>query len=453
MGPFSTAVFSAKKLFVGETKKQFGDLDNDVDRLQLVNEIIPNDYNCVIEDDEDNNNVKTSSDSETITNKKTPNIESLFCRLSRHSRFPALSSATKVQYGENSGRYLVAGAAIKQGETLAVEKPCVAYPVHQEAGQFCNWCLQRLQGAGVRCVECGDVRWCTHDCRKAATASHHRWECKMKLATITSRENPGLGKLFLVLRTFTQKSMSYFRENANDLRGYKPDGGSGDDDADDDLCDSYRALFNLTRHCDDLSVDQRLEVAIVAIVMMRMLHGAGYFEGGCEEGRLSEDMLIIGELAMNLVLIVNVNTHPLNEVQADFSEEGVAAAIYPSLASVLNHSCHPNLIRANAGSWLVAVAARDIEEGEELTDMYTVHWAQSPREDRRKYLQNTFHFWCQCEACEQDWPCIEEEEEESHAVMKGAEYRRRKLEYQHRGQLEANIVHRLTTLVRNMYDS
>ena len=40
-----------------------------------------------------------------------------------------------------------------------------------------------------------------------------------------------------------------------------------------------------------------------------------------------------------------------------------------------------------------------VEEGEELTDMYTVHWTEYTLEERREYLDRVFHFLCTCNAC------------------------------------------------------
>ena len=43
----------------------------------------------------------------------------------------------------------------------------------------------------------------------------------------------------------------------------------------------------------------------------------------------------------------------------------VCGAVYPKIASSLNHSCHPNLIRITAMNKLVLVAARNIDSGKQ----------------------------------------------------------------------------------------
>ena len=88
------------------------------------------------------------------------------------------------------------------------------------------------------------------------------------------------------------------------------------------------------------------------------------------------------------------------------------------VASLFNHSCEPSLVRASWGSRLVLAAGREVdlssssssleeisysfqkvEEGEELTDMYTVHWTEYTLQERREYLERVFHFLCKCHAC------------------------------------------------------
>ena len=44
-----------------------------------------------------------------------------------------------------------------------------------------------------------------------------------------------------------------------------------------------------------------------------------------------------------------------------------------------------------------------MEEGEELTDMYTVHWTEYTLQERREYLERVFHFLCKCHACWWDY--------------------------------------------------
>ncbi len=56
----------------------------------------------------------------------------------------------------------------------------------------------------------------------------------------------------------------------------------------------------------------------------------------------------------------------------------VGSAVFPLLA-LLNHSCDQNVTKYNLGSSVVAVAARDIKRGEEVSENYFPHHAYIPR--------------------------------------------------------------------------
>ena len=44
------------------------------------------------------------------------------------------------------------------------------------------------------------------------------------------------------------------------------------------------------------------------------------------------------------------------------------------------------------------------EQGEELTDMYSMHYSQLDCSQRRDFLRQMFCFECQCQACVGEWP-------------------------------------------------
>ena len=44
------------------------------------------------------------------------------------------------------------------------------------------------------------------------------------------------------------------------------------------------------------------------------------------------------------------------------------------------------------------------EQGEELTDIYSMHYSQVGCSQRRDFLRQMFCFECQCQACLGEWP-------------------------------------------------
>lgn len=91
----------------------------------------------------------------------------------------------------------------------------------------------------------------------------------------------------------------------------------------------------------------------------------------------------------------------------------IGSAIYPTAASLLNHSCDPNSSPvttsyvkdgSNVVLQQVTVASRVIEVGEEICHIYQGHFGDTPRSQRQKILQRMFHFECKCVACQMDYP-------------------------------------------------
>ncbi|XP_038058725.1 SET and MYND domain-containing protein 4-like [Patiria miniata] len=76
----------------------------------------------------------------------------------------------------------------------------------------------------------------------------------------------------------------------------------------------------------------------------------------------------------------------------------LATAIYPT-ASLLNHSCQPNVIASFDGAVLTMRATRDIQPGQEILHCYGPHAKHMSRDVRQRALQEQYFFTCTCHAC------------------------------------------------------
>jgi hypothetical protein len=73
-----------------------------------------------------------------------------------------------------------------------------------------------------------------------------------------------------------------------------------------------------------------------------------------------------------------------------------------SVASIMNHSCSPNVGIASPIFNIKSVpfvALKPIKEGEELRACY---YEQKDVVKRREYLYHNYYFWCRCERCNAD---------------------------------------------------
>ena len=67
------------------------------------------------------------------------------------------------------------------------------------------------------------------------------------------------------------------------------------------------------------------------------------------------------------------------------------SGVFPVVGSFFNHSCCPNTIRVNVGKMNYVVTSATIPRGEEVTDIYSMHFSEIPGEGRRDWLQVSCH--------------------------------------------------------------
>ncbi|XP_070572634.1 SET and MYND domain-containing protein 4-like [Ptychodera flava] len=79
----------------------------------------------------------------------------------------------------------------------------------------------------------------------------------------------------------------------------------------------------------------------------------------------------------------------------------IASAVFPT-ASLLNHSCDPNVIVSYHGNQLTVRATRTIPCGHEILHCYGPHVNHMTKEKRQAALQEQYYFSCRCEACEKE---------------------------------------------------
>lgn len=111
----------------------------------------------------------------------------------------------------------------------------------------------------------------------------------------------------------------------------------------------------------------------------------------------------------HLLAVVKFNTHQVGQfdqfcLNSGYTASSIGQAVRPSLALV-NHSCNPNMVRADRGRWVVAAACHQVGKGFELTDSYGPTFMEEERDDRRKRLFSDYRFPCRCLACVKRWPC------------------------------------------------
>ena len=311
---------------------------------------------------------------------------------------PALSSALEVAYKPEVGRHLVATRDIGVGEVVAVEEATLCrwaiftgetlilakirkvtfarlLPTPALASTCCHCLLESF--APLPCPTCAAVSFCSQSCQNAALSSHHRWECSWALGDLATTGNQGeelaCSSLWLAVRALTQKPVNWMIKNKELFRGRDPRYAGEDDVGLNKEQAAYKRLFSLVTHLEP-SLQQKAgegmveKHTVLAVLFLCLLERSGWLEEHGKTGWTESKEVIAGQL-FHLLAVVKFNTHQVlilvKTVQPNlfllqvgqfdqfclktgYTASSIGQAVRPSLAFA-NHSCNPNMVRADRG--------------------------------------------------------------------------------------------------------
>jgi len=335
-----------------------------------------------------------------------------------------VSDKVKIQSSDSLGRYAVANEDIAPGTIVSCGDPAVAIlnPDNRSLMfQFCLNCLRPAKNVHS-CLTCSGVVFCSSACREAASASFHKYQCQLNLYTYRQNDTEDAFNIFMALQTLWQKPVSFFFENWNrenvELVG------------DVDL--EYRRLWNMVSHRNNRPDQSFLKIVTITVFLLRCNRMTSYMKD-CKLDRVltrnkkdllknvvhipqsdtfNEDELFIGEILGHIFMIQDTNSHPVFRLDCTKGRnqaglECIGSGVYPVIGSFFNHSCTPNTMRVNIGKTNYLISSYPIREGEEVADIYSMHYSEINRDGRRNWLSKNFHFLCSCKACKADWPTFD----------------------------------------------
>ncbi|XP_023343895.1 SET and MYND domain-containing protein 4 [Eurytemora carolleeae] len=332
-----------------------------------------------------------------------------------------LSSNIGIKYSAEQGRFCVATNPIPAGSVIMMDEgitPFLNPDDKDKILEYCLVCLNPVNNCPFPCYSCNSVVFCSPDCRDKSGV--HKFTCTMGVHDIRIVDQKDWFRVFSSIYIILSKPANFWQENKNLFlnQGNVPCTSPTLTRVETEL-DRYQHLFNMVDHAESISQAARAKHAVVTVFLVRTLRSAGYFEppgkGGASKknqnesgtGEFSDEELTIGLLVYKLRLITESNCYPIWGVEVDKAGqvglENIGSGVYPSIGSYLNSNCNPNTLRCNIGGTVVIIAARDIKQGEEITDNYCIHYSELPGPDRRAWLQESFFFTCQCTACSSDW--------------------------------------------------
>ena len=320
-----------------------------------------------------------------------------------HPDLPGVSAKVKILESESQGRFAVAEKSICPGEIVTVDEPASYVLNPDDPAQmfnYCGFCLRQCL-APIPCNHCSGIVYCTKQCLLKDSEGSHKFECQMNLFQLRQTENANSFRIFLTLRAILKYSPKRLIEMNRNSRG----GGKKFDEV-------FEAFLGMVSHQNEKEKESKLKYIVLAILIFRALkQHTDYFHKMDENN--STQALDILEVIHKIIQVQDVNTHPIFALDQSGSRNQagltkIGNGVYPFIGSFFNHSCNPNTCRINTGNKTALVATRTIRPGEEISDIYSMHYSETPTESRRAWLEKNFFFRCRCEACSHDWPMYDQ---------------------------------------------
>ncbi|XP_065579041.1 SET and MYND domain-containing protein 4-like isoform X2 [Artemia franciscana] len=350
----------------------------------------------------------TLAEKKLETEQKPPREEPLHLLSNSSQSFQGAFDGFDLKASRELGRYGVTNIDVDTGSTVIVEGPYASVLNSEKYGTYCLNCLERLTTA-FPCPWCRSVGFCSEKCCDAAIKSYHLYECQ----TADIVKASGMSAVSrLALRMVTWNDLSYFKNN----------------EAPEDKLNSPYSIKNLVGHTERREAMDLFNRTMMTIFLLKLLKFSGYFlkrkntpvEVKEVQGvpDLDEDELLISSLLLRNLQILQFNAHEVTDLVFvngkglnNAKSHSVGLAIY-QIASLLNHSCYPNVARYFSGTKLVIRALRKIPSGEPILDNYGPLFTHKSIKERKRTTNGRYWFDCQCDACYHNWPTYRELEEE-----------------------------------------
>ncbi|XP_026741633.1 SET and MYND domain-containing protein 4-like isoform X3 [Trichoplusia ni] len=337
--------------------------------------------------------------------------------------FRGASMVVDLKMNEQQGRHVVTNRPVKRGDVLFVEQAFASVRLsdkHLPNPNYCDFCCAGDESV-IGCDYCSRAVFCSESCLYHSNASYHRWECPGVRANIFNV----IGISHLALRVLIQYAQ----------RGFpRLPAGSGSPRTAADLFDAYMrigkvesfkrdldpfyTMFHLSSNVDAAPITDNIQYALTATMLTLYLETCTPFfdfftdKVGYalppEEMKLLACALIfrtLGQLVINAHTVLDINTsqQPSEMFPGDYLECfcKVGTAIYPA-ASMMNHSCDPNIINVFYRNQLFVKGNKEIPEGAEVFNSYGPHYAREALHIRKEKLQAQYGFNCACQACSDD---------------------------------------------------
>jgi len=312
----------------------------------------------------------------------------------RNENISALSGSVDIRQTEEKGRFAIAKRQIDVGEVVAKESAMISLLDPTKTKTHCQYCTCETISP-LPCASCNFVGFCSRSCRREGLLVHQRM-CKLSsfLSRLPATNSPRTTHILLTLSLVLKHPISFHSDVFNKWKSRSQTIKESRDFV------AYYKLLNMVKHFDDLCL---LKLFSIVLILLQICKDVGYITNTTSK----EEETLMGKIFCHYYAAVLPNCHSIFELKSTAADpintDSVGVAIFPDVATHINHSCDPNTFVIDTGGSQVTIASRIIKEGEEINHVYMGHFGDTDKEKRQKSLSEKYHFWCSCEACEKDY--------------------------------------------------
>lgn len=311
-----------------------------------------------------------------------------------HDDFPGLSEGLALELIPPKRRGLVAKVDYPPKAILSIDRAVATWLSPNLYGQYCTFCMIRLDAKRVQCSSCKICYFCNEQCFNQALESFHQVECGampiLKQSSI----------IHFVVRIINIVGIHKVLEGEWERMGkiFPSPGG-----------DYVRRFVDLEDSVENITNMDLLSFTNSSLFIALFLEHTKLINHPVNLVHLATSLMsIVISMSRNIYTIYDhrfqppTGKHSKGKGKPDMLVEGITREIGYGLfyaSSMFNHSCVPKAFAMFLGDHIVISTYNDIKPGEEITISYGTSYPDTHYEKRQEKLKDNFYFNCVCEQC------------------------------------------------------
>ncbi|KAL9703385.1 hypothetical protein quinque_006903 [Culex quinquefasciatus] len=302
-------------------------------------------------------------------------------------KIPFMAKGLRMTEVPAYGRAMVAERSFRPGDVLMKEKVFMTMSDPQYQYLHCHFCGESKLFNLIPCTDCASVMYCSDKCRQEDKRTLHRFECGIKeklnhLYTSIVALGP---RMFLY-------GLTLFGDNVDEMQKVcEAQKRSGSNPMDVDYSNGYNPL-EVFKNLNQVKVTKKEEKNYRRFMFTASIYFTVYMQSPAVRA------LIVSEDQQKFMLRCFMDYKQICLQASMFFWDEANAPLFP-IASIINHSCDPNVYAIPRMSHFKMVALKPIAKGEQIFFSYGPVWYKNGDKAKQDSTMSLFLFQCDCVAC------------------------------------------------------